>query len=108
MKNWSGAACIENGSDFSRPNSARNWPIGRALIAELADNEFLVAGFHCRVDFQTGGPNAAKQREYLRVEEGTYEKGKFKFLRVWNGDQTDWGLNFASAPQLLRVTPGTY
>jgi len=83
-------------------------PIGRALIAQLGDNDFLVAGFHCRVDFQPSGPAAARQREYLRVEEGSYEKGKFKPLRIWNGDQTDWGLNFTSAPQILRVTVGTY
>jgi Domain of unknown function (DUF5597) len=29
--------------------------------------------------------------------------GKWQFLRVWNGDQTDWGLNFTSVPQVLRV-----
>ena len=83
-------------------------PVGRALVAELGDNQFLVAGFYCRVDFQTSGPASAKQREYLRVEEGTYESGKFKPLRIWNGDQTDWGLNFTSAAQILRVTVGTY
>jgi beta-galactosidase GanA len=83
-------------------------PIGRALIAQLGDDQFLVAGFHCRVDFQTGGPAPGKQREYLRVEEGTYKNGKFKSLRIWNGDQTDWGLNFTSATQILRVTVGTY
>ena len=79
-------------------------PIGRALVAQLADNQFLVAGFHCRVDFQS----ASRQREYVRVEEGTYESGAFKVVRIWNGDQTDWGLNFTSTPQILRVTVGTY
>ena len=83
-------------------------PIGRALIAQLGDNQFLVAGFHCRVDFLTSGTASAKQREYLRVEEGAYENGKFKPLRIWNGDQTDWGLNFTSAPQVVRVSVGTY
>ena len=28
-------------------------PVGGAFVAQLADNQFLVAGFHCRVDFQT-------------------------------------------------------
>ncbi len=78
-------------------------PVGRAFVAQLGDDEFLVAGFHCRLDFQPGAVAAAKSRDYLRVEEGTYEKGKFKFLRLWNGDQTDWGLNFTSTPQVLRV-----
>jgi beta-galactosidase GanA len=85
-------------------------PIGRALVAETGPDEFLVTGFHCRVDFQVGaaGVAAGKQRQYLRVEEGTYDKGKFKFLRLWNGDQTDWGLNFTSTPQVLHVLLGTY
>jgi beta-galactosidase GanA len=83
-------------------------PVGGAFVAQLDDNRFLVAGFHCRVDFQTPGAAPKKQRDYLRVEEGTYESGKFKFRRLWNGDQTDWGLNFTSEPVVLRLTLGTY
>lgn len=81
-------------------------PSGRALIVDLGGDSFLVAGFHCRVDFQVNG-KSGKQREYLRVEEGTYKQGIFKVLRLWNGDQTDWGLNFTHVPQVLRVTLGT-
>jgi beta-galactosidase GanA len=83
-------------------------PVGGAFVARLADNQFLVSGFHCRVDFQTGAAAPKKQRDYVRVEEGTYESGAFKFRRLWNGDQTDWGLNFTSEPVVLRVTLGTY
>jgi hypothetical protein len=42
------------------------------------------------------------------VEEGSYENGSFKFRRILNGDQTDYGLNFSSAPQVLRVSVATY
>jgi beta-galactosidase GanA len=83
-------------------------PIGRAMVAQLGTDEFLVAGFFCRVDFRVGDTASGKQRQFLRVEEGSYENGKFKPIRIWNGDQTDWGLNFASAPQVLRVSLGTY
>ena len=83
-------------------------PVGRVLIAQLAENQFLVAGLHCRVDFQLAGAPSSKQRELLRVEEGSYDGGAFKTTRLWNGDQTDWGLNFGSAPQVLRVTLGTF
>src|SRR5208283_4860188 len=34
-------------------------PTGRALVAQLADNQFLVAGYSCRVDFR---PAAADKR----------------------------------------------
>jgi len=47
--------------------------------------------------------------QFARVEEGTFqEDGTWKFLRIWNGDQTDWGLNLTAAPQVLRVRLATY
>jgi beta-galactosidase GanA len=80
-------------------------PIGRALVAKLGENEFLVTGVFCRVDFKAvpGG-----QRDFLRVEEGGYERGAWHPLYIWNGDETDWGLDFSSAPQALHVSLGTY
>jgi beta-galactosidase GanA len=43
-----------------------------------------------------------------QVEEGRYQNGKWIFERVWNGDQTDYGLNFTSYPQVLHVRLATY
>jgi beta-galactosidase GanA len=43
-----------------------------------------------------------------RVEEGHFVDGQWVFDRVWNGDQTDYGLNFTSAPQVLKVKMATY
>ena len=81
-------------------------PIGRALVAQLKDDQFLVAGFSSRVDFRPTG--ADQHRQFIRVEEGTYENGAFKFIRVLNGDETDYGLNFRSEPVVLRVLLGVY
>jgi hypothetical protein len=81
-------------------------PTGRVLVAQLQKNEFLVTGFFCRVDFRPA--DIAKNRQFLRVEEGTYENGVFKFLRIWNGDETDWGLNFGGDPLVLRVSVAVY
>jgi beta-galactosidase GanA len=81
-------------------------PMGGALVAQLPDNRFLVAGFYCRVDFRPVTPG--KRRQFLRVEEGIYENGAFKLLRVLNGDQTDGGLDFSSEPLVLRVSVATY
>src|ERR1017187_1778933 len=69
-------------------------------------NQFLVAGFSCRIDFRPA--DADKHRQFLRVEEGDYENGAFRFLRIWNGDETDWGLNFGAEPLVLRVSVATY
>ena len=30
-----------------------------------------------------------QHRQFLRVEEGTYENGVFKLIRTWNGGETD-------------------
>ncbi|MGC2162501.1 MAG: DUF5597 domain-containing protein [Silvibacterium sp.] len=81
-------------------------PSGGALVAQLGPNEFLVTGLHARVDFKPA--DAAKQRQFIRVEEGYYQNGNWHFLRIWNGDQTDYGLNFTSAAQVLRVALATY
>jgi uncharacterized protein (DUF1501 family) len=105
-------------------------PIGRALVAQLSDNQFLVTGFHCRVDFRPAGtaqqqktqkivvgtgqtPSALidgnwQHRQFLRVEEGAYENGVFQSQRILNGDQTDWGLDFGSDSEVLRVSLARY
>jgi beta-galactosidase GanA len=83
-------------------------PVGRALVAQLGPDEFLVTGIAARVDFKPTDAAGGKHREFVRVEEGTYVDGKWKFLRIWNGDQTDYGLNFTTQPQVLRVTLMTY
>jgi hypothetical protein len=81
-------------------------PVGRALVAQLKDNQFLVAGISCRLEFSPIDKD--KRRQFLRVEEGTYENGAFKFARILNGDETDWGLNLGSQPLVLRVSVATY
>jgi hypothetical protein len=45
----------------------------------------------------------------LRVEEGSFgPDGSWKMTRVWNGDQTDYGINLTGQPVLLKVKMGTY
>jgi len=46
--------------------------------------------------------------QILRVEEGRYEDGEWKFLRLWNGDETDFGLNFTNLGRVVRIRLGTY
>ena len=81
-------------------------PIGGAVIAELGPDEFLVTGVHARVTITPVAEGEALI--YDRVEEGRYVDGRWEFHRNWNGDQTDYGLNFSDAVQLLRVTLATY
>ncbi len=99
-------AVVSYGARRNNPAEGNAEPTGRVLVAQLKDDQFLVAGYFCRVDFRPA--DAGSARQFLRVEEGTYESGVFKFLRIWNGDETDWGLNFGAEPVVLRVSLATY
>ena len=80
---------------------------GGVVIARLGPDQFLVTGRMARIDF---GPKAAtgKHMQFVRVEEGQYVDGQWVFHHLWNGDQTDYGLNFTTVPRVLKVTLATY
>ena len=82
---------------------------GGVVILELGPDEFLVAGHHVRVDFAPASA-PGKKRYWMKVEEGSYDAaGKWKTARLWNGDQTDYGLNLkADENVLLKVRLTTY
>lgn len=84
-------------------------PDGGAVIVALGPDEFLLAGHHVRVDF-TPKFDKTKKRLFLEVQEGAYDaSGKWQMNRIWNGDQTDYGLNLnADAGFLLKVKLTTY
>ena len=60
-----------------------------------------------RINFDLTAPVAGEKSQYLDVEEGTFENGRWVMSRRWNGDQTDYGLNL-DKPTLLKVRLGTY
>ena len=90
------------------PFAHRVKPDGGALIAQLGPSEFLVTGVHARVSFSLARPRRGARVQYARVVQGKYRGGVWKFIRVWNGDQTDWGLNFTALRQVLHVHLATY
>jgi hypothetical protein len=71
---------------------------GRAMVAQLGPLEFLVTGFDASVSFSVSAASEAapknQQIEILRADEGEYVDGNWQTARIWNGDQTDRGLNF--------------
>ena len=81
---------------------------GRAMVAQIGPMEFVVTGFEASVSFiegpLTGDKRQTRQVEILRAEEGQYLNGAWQTARIWNGDQTDRGLNFHGAnPQVIRI-----
>ncbi|GGB41642.1 beta-galactosidase [Sphingomonas metalli] len=90
----------------SDPPSWASDKVGGVAVAQLSDDEFLVVGDHVRVQF-SGAPGT-DNGIILRVEEGGFRDGRWVASRVWNGDQTDYGLNLTDRPQVLKVTMGRY
>ena len=81
---------------------------GRAMVAQTGPMEFVVTGFDASVSFvqakDPAGKPAIEQVEILRAEEGRYVNGSWQSARIWNGDQTDRGLNFRDAnPPIVRI-----
>jgi hypothetical protein len=98
-------ATISFGAARRNTVQANAKPISKAMVVQLGDNEFLLIGTLCHFTFKPLGANAGKAWQYLKVEEGVYENGKFKLLRILNGDETDWGgPRVGAIPTLLHVT----
>ena len=82
-------------------------PVGGLAVAQLSADEFLLIGDHVRVTFDSAA-KAKPNGLMVRVEEGRFENGRWIMSRVWNGDQTDYGLNIVDRPRILKVTMGHY
>lgn len=81
---------------------------GSALVAQLGPDEFLVTGVDASVSFHLPGKLPWIRSEILSAEQGRYENGVWKPLRLWNGDETDRGLCFHEQPEVVRVKLGRF
>jgi len=98
-------ATVSFGTSARRTEQANTRPIGKAMVVLLGENDFILIGSFCHFTFKPVGTNAGKAWQYLKVEEGKYENGNFKLLRVRNGDETDWGgPRFGAIPVVLHTT----
>ena len=78
-------------------------PGGRALIAQLGENEIVVMATQCRVALS--GANPDQPWQFLKVEEGYFKDGSFHLIRLRNGDEVGWStVTVGADPVLLRIT----
>ncbi len=77
---------------------------GAAVIARLGPDEFLVTGIDASVIFHLPGKLAWMHSQFLTAEQGVYENGAWKPIKLWNGDETDRGLWFYQKPVYVRAT----
>jgi hypothetical protein len=98
-------AIVSFGTGRANTTQANTRPIGKAMIVQLDENKFILIGTLCHISFRPAGKNSGRAWQYLKVEEGSFENGAFKLLRIRNGDETDWGgPRFGAAPAILQAT----
>ncbi|HEY2468668.1 MAG TPA: DUF5597 domain-containing protein [Terracidiphilus sp.] len=76
---------------------------GAALVAQLGPDEFLLTGVDASIVFHLPGKQPWIRSQILTTEQGTYENGVWKPLRLLNGDETDRGVCFYGKPTVVRV-----
>ena len=81
---------------------------GRAMVAELAPDEFLLIGFDSRIRFEPRRGSKLKNSQFVWVEEGRYEDGEWKTTRRLNGDETFFGVSLPSQGGMLRAKLMSY
>jgi len=81
-------------------------PVGGLAVIQLSRDEFLMTADHVRVRFEPATPDPKAM--VLRVEEGHFAEGRWVMDRLWNGDQTDYGINIVDRPVVLKVVMGRY
>ena len=81
---------------------------GAALVAQLGPDEFLVTGVDASVSFHLPDKLPWIHSQIVSAEQGTYEDGVWKPLKLLNGDETDRGLCFHQRPEVVRVRMGRF
>jgi len=81
---------------------------GAALVAQLGPDQFLVTGVDASVTFHLKGKPAWIHSQIVTAEEGVFENGVWKPVKLWNGDETDRGLCFHQKSEVVKLTMGRF
>ena len=81
---------------------------GRALVAELGPDEFLICGFDSLVRFLPRRGSEMRKAQFLSAEEGVFVDGKWQASRLLNGDETFFGIFFPPEGKWVKVKVKAY
>ena len=81
---------------------------GAAMVAQLGPDDFLVTGVDASISFHLPGKLPWIRSQIVSAEQGAYQDGVWKPIRLWNGDETDRGLCFYQKPEVIRVRMGRF
>ncbi|MEP6614645.1 MAG: DUF5597 domain-containing protein [Mucilaginibacter sp.] len=97
-------AVISFGSSRAGVVQPNKQPVGKLMIVKAGENKFIAMGTQSHITFKLTGNNAGRAWQYIKVEEGSYQNGTFKPIRILNGDETDWGgPRFGEKPVVLQI-----
>jgi hypothetical protein len=104
LGNWQ-AVVIFGGMGRGSAPPPNQQALGKMMVVQLSDNKFISVGTHARITFKSTGKYSGRPWQYLKVEEGNFENGKFKTSRILNGDETDWGGPYlGTTPRVLQIS----
>jgi hypothetical protein len=75
---------------------------GRALVGQLAEDEFLILGFDTKFQFKPKYGSGYSSAEIIIAEEGYYKDGKWVQTRIWNGDEI-WHSTLTPDGTILKI-----
>jgi hypothetical protein len=81
---------------------------GRALVAEVAPDEFLICAFDSLVRFLPRRGSDLRKAQFLSAEEGVFIDGRWKGSRLLNGDETFFGIFFPPEGKWVKVKLEAY
>lgn len=81
---------------------------GRAMVAELGPDEFLICGFDSLVNFRPNRGSELRKAQFLSAEEGQFVGGKWQPSRILNGDEVFFGIHFPSEGMWVKVKLKAY
>ena len=75
------------------------------LIEKLSEDEFLFLGYHTMISFESLNEDKP-YLQHLKIEEGEYVNGKWKTLRILNGDEEM--MLMMRKPTMLKIKVNCY
>jgi hypothetical protein len=81
---------------------------GRAMVAELAPDEFLICGVDALVRFRPARGSELGSAQFVSAEEGEFVGGSWRRSRLLNGDETFFGVWLPAEGRWVKVKVMAY
>ena len=88
---------------WAEPKGPPTIPSGRALLAQIQPDEFLILGFDSTIDFRPPATSGHKEGRFVQVEEGLYKNGVWTPAKSQPAASPARGLTLPKEGAMFRV-----